>query len=61
MSTRQMKPLPFPGESPTVALAMAAGQQYGPHPDKEKPARKAKPKAKAKAARKAAPKKKPRR
>jgi len=53
-----MKPQPFPGESPTVALAMAAGQKYGLHPEEEKPKRKAKAKTKAKPARKAqAPKK----
>ena len=33
-----IKPMPFPGESPTVALAMAAGQKYGLH-DEEKPAK----------------------
>lgn len=38
------KPMPFPGESPTVSLAMAAGRMYAPSPDgDEKPAR-AKPK-----------------
>ncbi len=52
MSTRPMKPQPFPGESPTVALAMAAGEKYGLHPEeKEKSKRKAK--ATAKPARKA--------
>jgi hypothetical protein len=35
-------PMPFPGESPTVALAMAAGRKYGL---KKKPARKAAAKA----------------
>jgi len=51
MSTRPMKPQPFPGESPTVALAMAAGQQYGLQPEEEAPKRtaKAKPARKAKA------------
>jgi hypothetical protein len=34
-----VKPLPFPGESPTVALAMAAGQKYGVHPEDDKPKR----------------------
>lgn len=48
-----IKPMPFPGESPTVALAMAAGQQYGLHEEEAKPAR-AKPRKKA-AARKAKP------
>ena len=42
---KPIKPLPFPGESPTVSLAMAAGQAYGYHED-EKPA-KAKPSRKA--------------
>jgi hypothetical protein len=43
------KPMPFPGESPTISLAMAAGQQYGLQPDAKKPSKgvkKAKPKAK---------------
>ena len=34
----QVTPMPFPGESPTVALAMAAGEKFGFHP-KAKPAR----------------------
>ena len=34
-----VKPMPFPGESPTVALALAAGEKYGVHPEDEKPAR----------------------
>ena len=51
-----IKPMPFPGESPTVALAMAAGQKYGLHEEEEKPAKKASPKRKA-AAKKASPKK----
>ena len=37
-------PMPFPGESPTVALALAAGQKYGLHEEDEKPAKKARPK-----------------
>lgn len=41
-----VKPMPFPGESPTVALALAAGQKYGLHPEDEKPAR-ARPRKKA--------------
>ena len=46
--------MPFPGESPTVSLALAAGQMYGTHPEEEtakKPARKkhAVKKAKSKA------------
>jgi hypothetical protein len=28
-STQEITPMPFPGESPTVALAMAAGRKYG--------------------------------
>jgi hypothetical protein len=59
MPSRQMKPQPFPGESPTVALAMIAGQQYAPHPEEEKPKRKAKakPARKVAAKTKAAPRK----
>jgi hypothetical protein len=34
----QVKPLPFPGESPTVSLAMAAARTYG-IPDEDKPAK----------------------
>ena len=34
-----IKPLPFPGESPTVALAMAAGDKFGFHEKAAKPAR----------------------
>ena len=33
------KPMPFPGESPTVSLAMAAGRMYAPKPEEAKPAR----------------------
>ena len=56
---KQIKPMPFPGESPTVALAMAAAEKYGVHPEDEKPAgakpkRKAAPKKASKPARKAA-------
>lgn len=46
-----IKPMPFPGESPTVALAMAAGQKYGLHEEAEEP-------AKARLKRRAATKKK---
>ena len=56
-----IKPMPFPGESPTVALALAAGQQYGLHEEDEKPA-KSRPRRKAAAKKKAAkasPKRKP--
>jgi hypothetical protein len=53
-----IKPMPFPGESPTVALAMAAGQKYGLHEEKEKPAR-ARPKRKAGATKKKASARKP--
>ena len=45
-STQDITPMPFPGESPTVALAMAAGRKYGLSAEGEKPAR-AKPKRKA--------------
>jgi len=45
-STPDITPMPFPGESPTVALAMAAGRKYGLNAGEEKPAR-AKPKRKA--------------
>ena len=57
-----IKPMPFPGESPTVALALAAGQQYGLHeeePEQARPKRKASPRKQAtKAKRKASPAKK---
>ena len=59
-----IKPMPFPGESPTVALAMAAGQKYGLHEEAEqkpkRPARRAATKKKAAAPKKrsAAPKRK---
>jgi len=51
-----IKPMPFPGESPTVALAMAAGQKYGLHEEPEKP-KKASPKRRAATKKKAAAKK----
>jgi len=38
-----VKPMPFPGESPTVSLALAAAQKYGLQPEDQKPAS-AKPK-----------------
>ena len=49
--------MPFPGESPTVSLAMAAGQKYGlneteAEPPKAAPAKAGKKKAVAKPARK---------
>lgn len=57
-----VKPMPFPGESPTVSLAMAAGDKFGFHEEK-KPARKgAKASSSAnprKAAKRSAAKKKP--
>ena len=34
-----VQPMPFPGESPTVSLAMAAAQMYGLHENDEKPTR----------------------
>ena len=52
----QITPMPFPGESPTVALAMAAGEKFGYHedakPKRASPKRKAAAKKKAKPARK---------
>ena len=45
---KEVKPMPFPGESPTVALAMTAGEKFGFH-EAKKPAR-AKPRRKAAAA-----------
>lgn len=50
-SAPQITPMPFPGESPTVTLAMAAGEKFGYH-EEAKPAR-AKPKRKAAAKSKA--------
>lgn len=55
-----IKPLPFPGESPTVALAMAAADRYGMHPEQPKPAR-AKPKRRTAVKKKASATKAPRR
>ena len=53
-SAPQITPMPFPGESPTVALAMAAGEKFGYH-EEEKPAKsKAAPKRKAAAKKKTA-------
>ena len=51
-SAPQITPMPFPGESPTVALAMAAGEKFGYH-EEAKPSR-ASPKRKAASKRKAA-------
>jgi hypothetical protein len=51
----QVMPMPFPGESPTVSLALAAGQMYGLKPEDEKPQRSS-PERKATSRRKAAPK-----
>ena len=49
----QITPMPFPGESPTVALAMAAGDKFGYH-EEAKPAKaKSAPKRKAAAKKKA--------
>ena len=48
-----IKPMPFPGESPTVSLAMAAAQMYGVHEEDEKPTRSA-PKKRAAAKKKPA-------
>jgi hypothetical protein len=47
------KPLPFPGESPTVSLAIAAGEQYGFH-EEEKPQRESAKPSKSNKARKSA-------
>ena len=35
----RIKSMPFPGESPTVSLALAAGRKYGLKDEKEKPRR----------------------
>jgi hypothetical protein len=51
-----VKPMPFPGESPTVQLALMAGEKYGVHAEDEKPQRSA-PKRRAGAKKAAAPKK----
>ena len=54
-----VKPAPFPGESPTVSLAMAAARMYGVSEKDEKPAS-SRPKRKAASRKKVvAPKKKP--
>ena len=45
--TEAAKPMPFPGESPTVSLAMAAGRMYAPKPEDEKPKRAAPKRRKA--------------
>jgi hypothetical protein len=51
-SPQHITPMPFPGESPTISLALAAAQKYGLHAEESaKPARS--PKAKAKTKRKA--------
>ena len=42
----EVKALPFPGESPTVSLAMAAARMYGVSEKDEKPAS-SRPKRKA--------------
>ena len=48
----EVKPAPFPGESPTVSLAMAAARMYGIPDEEQKP-------AKAAPERRSATKKKP--
>lgn len=48
--------MPFPGESPTIALALAAGDKYGVHPVEEAPAKGGKKVSAAKPKRKAKPK-----
>jgi hypothetical protein len=53
----QVTPMPFPGESPTVSLALAAGQMYGLKPEDEKPGRSS-PKRKTASRKKAAAPKK---
>jgi hypothetical protein len=57
----QITPMPFPGESPTVSLALAAGRKYGLHEEEKKPAparAKGKKASGKKTASKAAPRKK---
>jgi hypothetical protein len=56
-SSSSITPMPFPGESPTVSLALAAGQKYGLGPEEPaKPARAGKAKANAATKRKPAAK-----
>jgi hypothetical protein len=52
----QITPMPFPGESPTVSLALAAGRMYGLNDDEDQgeTSRGSRPKRKASGQRKAA-------
>lgn len=51
----QQPNMPFPGESPTISLAMAAGEQFGFHEEEAKPKKSAAKKSKpGKSARKSA-------
>jgi hypothetical protein len=47
-ASKQVHPMPFPGESPTISLALAAGRTFGLQPEEKKPSRSA-PKRKASA------------
>lgn len=47
-------PMPFPGESPTVLLALAASRMYGLHDEEKKPARAPRAAGKKKAVKKGA-------
>ena len=40
----QPKSMPFPGESPTISLALAAGRMYAPKPEGGKKAARSNPK-----------------
>ena len=59
-STQDITPMPFPGESPTVALALAAGRKYGlSDEEKETPRRSGAKRSGAKRSAKKPAKKKP--
>ena len=55
-AAKQINPMPFPGESPTVALAMAAADKFGFHEEAKAASSKAKPKRRASSGKKKAAK-----
>jgi len=55
----QAQTMPFPGESPTVSLALAAGRMYGMQPEDEKPTKRRSPATKKKPAKRSAKTKRP--